>query len=432
MRLSLFVFLATNRCLRTVFADSSSVRGGAPSDLVDLIQYDHDNEEPISAWEEDHVDLTSPLQRKLLDGEMFDDDLFERTFFQQSRHRAMQNDIFDEDDCVEDHNVDYFDIDVFIQPKLTHPTDCQPADMVMLGHDINAILWKYGVGKEGEGDQDAIFVAGVCPQPTLQQRRQLGLTLQPHGYIYTGIGGCRHFCSPDDFDARLLLENNDMELFQKNEDSRQQRKLASDWFENTFKPELETTLENAISSEVAPLHRGCVGWSPTIEVNVKGVNRFEDLESPCSAANPGTVGLLKTFNLHHILLNTKPCETCVKIDFSTLMRGDWVKKQYFMEHGVTITAWSSANLCITPNNAARIFDTSISDIAPDLGSPNESCGGPGVGDGGRRGSGGENCKTVGSKYTLTENMIEIGPLLLPLFRLQLTNRRIPLSFTQMR
>lgn len=79
MSLPLCAFLAINHHLLTVFADSSSVRGGAPSDLIDLNQHGHENEKSIFTGEDDHLDLTSPLQHKVLDGKLFDDGLFKQT-----------------------------------------------------------------------------------------------------------------------------------------------------------------------------------------------------------------------------------------------------------------------------------------------------------------------------------------------------------------
>jgi hypothetical protein len=87
----------------------------------------------------------------------------------------------------------------------------------------------------------------------------------------------------------------------------------------------------------------------------------------------------------------------VNLDFSTLYPGEYVTDQLEETYGVTIKARSNNGKGYTPNQAARVFDTNypgdgrngIGD--PDLGSPNESCGGPGEGYGGELGSQYENC-----------------------------------------
>lgn len=390
VRLSAFAFLAIYLLL-TVVADSSSVRGGAPSDDFSL----QSGEDPING---DEDDMVSPLQRMLMEGEIFDNDLFEQSMVQSS-HRALND-----DDCVENHGVDYFDIEISMHPT-TAITNCQLADTVVLGHDINRLLWDYGVGESGEND-GAIFVAVVCPKPTSGRRRQLGSALQPSGFIYPGIGGCRNYCHPDDNDARHLLVVDDEDF---KDDSQQSRELTSAWFENTFKPQLENQMLAAITNDIVPQHQGCLGLNPTINVAVTGMS-YSQLESPCSNnpdSDDASLGFLKTFNLADILLNPEheSCGQCLKIDFSIIgnqpvQDGDWIRRQYLDDYGVKITAHNPDVLdrAYTPNGNARIFDTSLHrDNDPDLGSPNKDCpgGGPGTGDGGKRGSGGENCDPVG-------------------------------------
>jgi hypothetical protein len=87
----------------------------------------------------------------------------------------------------------------------------------------------------------------------------------------------------------------------------------------------------------------------------------------------------------------------VNLDFSTLYPGEYVTGQLEDTFGVTIKARSQGGNGYTPGKAARVFDTNnpgdgrngIGD--PDLGSPNESCGGPGEGYGSEMGSQYENC-----------------------------------------
>jgi hypothetical protein len=87
----------------------------------------------------------------------------------------------------------------------------------------------------------------------------------------------------------------------------------------------------------------------------------------------------------------------VNLDFSTLDPGEYITGQLADTYGVTIKARGKKKGGYTPGGAARVFDTNypgdgrngIGD--PDLGSPNESCGGPGKGYGGEMGSQYENC-----------------------------------------
>lgn len=41
---------------------------------------------------------------------------------------------------------------------------------------------------------------------------------------------------------------------------------ASDWFENNFKPDMEVTLEEAPTNELAPTHEACLGTNPIADV----------------------------------------------------------------------------------------------------------------------------------------------------------------------
>lgn len=58
----------------------------------------------------------------------------------------------------------YFEVSVRLEPHAS--TDmCSLAGQVLLGHDINLLLLDYGIGAAG-ADDDAIFLAGVCPRPS--------------------------------------------------------------------------------------------------------------------------------------------------------------------------------------------------------------------------------------------------------------------------
>jgi hypothetical protein len=98
----------------------------------------------------------------------------------------------------------------------------------------------------------------------------------------------------------------------------------------------------------------------------------------------------------------------VNLDFSTLYPGEYVTDQLEETYGVTIKARSNNGKGYTPNQAARVFDTNypgdgrngIGD--PDLGSPNESCGGPGEGYGGELGSQYENCVSLNNVLVIQD------------------------------
>jgi hypothetical protein len=102
------------------------------------------------------------------------------------------------------------------------------------------------------------------------------------------------------------------------------------------------------------------------------------------------------------------CEMTV-LDFEGMVRGQYITNQFYATHGVTISA-KSWNGGYTPNGAARIFDTSnpgeFGDGDPDLGSPNQTCDppGPGIGNGGRKGSDFENCEPLGNVLVVQESL----------------------------
>jgi hypothetical protein len=81
--------------------------------------------------------------------------------------------------------------------------------------------------------------------------------------------------------------------------------------------------------------------------------------------------------------------------------GAYVQNEWFDEYGISLSA--SGGLGKIP----RIFDTNkignqnFGD--PDLGTPNEKCGGPGRGKGGEPGQPGENCVPLGNVLIIQEN-----------------------------
>jgi hypothetical protein len=81
------------------------------------------------------------------------------------------------------------------------------------------------------------------------------------------------------------------------------------------------------------------------------------------------------------------------LDFASLEPGQYVTDQLWDAYRVRIQATGG----YSPDGAARIYDTSNPDGAdPDLGSPNEDCGGPGKGSGGGLNSPYSNCVALGN------------------------------------
>lgn len=288
--------------------------------------------------------------------------------------------------------VDFFDISVSITPSQSFSQFCRLADQILLGNDINSILLNYGVGDAGAFD-DAAYVAGVCIAPAQTTRRRLVTT----GFVWKGIGGCRPgMCSFDNSDIRLL--NTGSEAGQANGG---QNGDVSEWFTNTFKPEMEATLKVAFG-ELEDLHLKCVGKNPVIDVIVNGASLAEIASAKCPII--GGLGVLDAISFGSIVvgLRQSTCQTCVNLDFSKtgkgkkLERGAYVKNEWYDIYGLTISA--VGGYC--PNGMARIFDTAKpGDGDRHLGSPNSKCprGGPGVGVDGEPGQRGANCEPLGSK-----------------------------------
>lgn len=107
------------------------------------------------------------------------------------------------------------------------------------------------------------------------------------------------------------------------------------------------------------------------------------------------------------LSDASHCER-VCIDFSTtgdgsaLSHGDYVQGEWLKSHGMTITALATKG-GYTQHGKARIFDTSQPGEDSDLGSPNQGCGGPGVGLGGAPSEEGANCIPQGNVLIIQES-----------------------------
>jgi len=281
----------------------------------------------------------------------------------------------DENCAVNIFNIDLFDITVAIVPQSTQ--SCPLADQVFLGNAINLLLLDHGIGDAGL-DDGALYLAGVCPEPTSTRRRKL-----QRGYIWNGGGGCTS-CGGDDGDDRRSLS-------------------TSAWFTSQFKPQLESTVATAIAVELVPEHEDCLGTNPTIQVTVDGVSLWE-LNLSCSGGDP----LLETtgHSIWNLGAGASNCGTCSKVDFSTFNKGDYVRYQYLNDFGLEITSSGG----YSANGGPRVFDTSDpgtnnSNGDPDLGSPNEDCSnaGPGKGNGGEPGEEGENCIPIGNVLIIQES-----------------------------
>ena len=315
------------------------------------------------------------------------------------------------DGLVENH---YFEVSIEVQPAGDVLGWCSIEDQVLLGHAINLMLLDYvsyehrtgffsfrvakdshnahreqGIG-EARADDEAIFLAGVCPQPTTSNRRKLWFV---PSFMWLGAGGCRG-CFGDDNDMRALQSNVRGTMHSVSG--------TNLWFTQTFAPQLEITVENAIKQEIAPNHQHCLGSSPGASVEIIKVS-LQDLEFQCDGER--VMGQLASMSLVDVPLQNFQCGKCVSIDFSTrgdgrvLLKGDYVKNEWKTQYGLTVTA----NGGYSPNQKARILDTADNECinkagSSEFGSPNRNCnnGGIGQGDGGTPGQDGENCVSVGS------------------------------------
>jgi hypothetical protein len=142
----------------------------------------------------------------------------------------------------------YFNIEIRVLPQGGFtPYNCTRASYQQIGIQINAILFDYGVGAAGVGD-NAAFIARVCPKPTTSGRRRLAAT----GFIWIGGGACR-YCKSDNYDKRWLQLND------------------PNWFTNIYAPVLENKLRNAIVNTLVSKFKFCFGKGPQVLVDVKEV-----------------------------------------------------------------------------------------------------------------------------------------------------------------
>jgi len=104
-------------------------------------------------------------------------------------------------------------------------------------------------------------------------------------------------------------------------------------------------------------------------------------------------------HLRHLMGCTSP----VEINFNELSHNDYVSNFYETLYGVRFSAFGGFG------DKPRVFDTSnpgvLEDGDPDLGSPNKHCTppGPGIGQGGKPGTAGANCKAQGNALIIEED-----------------------------
>ena len=108
-----------------------------------------------------------------------------------------------------------------------------------------------------------------------------------------------------------------------------------------------------------------------------------------------------------------PNEALCLLDFAEFQAGDWVSD---VGCGVTVTAGADSNAgCFGPDGTPdgdqpMVFDSSNPTGGDgDLGSPNERCGGPGEGRGGRPGKDGENCEPLGNLLIISDDCSTTDP-----------------------
>jgi hypothetical protein len=103
----------------------------------------------------------------------------------------------------------------------------------------------------------------------------------------------------------------------------------------------------------------------------------------------------------------------VVLDFNTILPGTYISDELWDEYGIKFSTESS-NGGYRPNNAARVFDTTNpgnwTNGSPDIGSPNEACGGPGVGQGGVPGTLTSNCEPLGNALIVQADSKVTAPM----------------------
>jgi hypothetical protein len=150
----------------------------------------------------------------------------------------------------------FFTISIGLTPQGGFDTSkCTDTLKKNIGIDLNNLLYNYGLGPAGVGD-NAAYAAVVCTKPVSARRR-----LQTINFVWKGGGTCRQ-CSSDNFDRRRRLYD-------------------PNWFKNIYVPEMQNTLRNAITNTVAPKHVTCLGNGPRVDVYVIEVSSSSSVPTTC-------------------------------------------------------------------------------------------------------------------------------------------------------
>lgn len=92
-----------------------------------------------------------------------------------------------------------------------------------------------------------------------------------------------------------------------------------------------------------------------------------------------------------------------KVDFQTLKPNTYVRSELMKTYQLELTAKLDGG-GYSPGGRVMVMDSSKPSKAdPDLGSPNESCGGPGKGAGGASGTKYQNCEPLGNVIFVQQN-----------------------------
>lgn len=350
-----------------------------------------------------------------------------------------------------DKDAHFFEIQIAM--KASSRADCGYAESALIDKDINELLVKHGVGDLGNtvgGDPTPVSAPCLPPKTAAPSRRPtlrptpaptrtptlspthtptLAPTLPPgptehpwtsaptrrptpnptrrptphptaspytplalYGYTWNGAGGCR-FCGFDKWDARRIQE--------ANVDTT-----------TTAAEKLSALLTDELQNIIAPKYRECLGSRPSIRVDVIEVTPA-DVDLYCGRETQSPTEAVQ-----------EECNRCRTLDFAKkldgtdLINGDRLRKREYLDAGVRIIVSRDGN---KHRQKGHIFDTSNPGTSnangyPQLGSPNSECipGGldPGVGDGGKPGQAGENCKPIGSKWSSTILLVYIDCKLL--------------------
>jgi hypothetical protein len=298
---------------------------------------------------------------------------------------------------------DFFNFTLAITPDQAYNTSvCNTTDEINLQNEVDLVLLNFGAGNIYS--YGGMSLSGICPESSLNssntsttgQRRLARRT----SYLWTGGGSCRG-CNPDNTDMSKVNTTMDNLM----------RRLADPLISMVV-----IQLTNIVTSEIVPYHQRCLGVNPLINVTASRIG-VSGVASKCNVETLPTLSVSNLDKSQFFAFQGSVCQACISLDFSNIgsnsqiNNGAYVSTHWKNTYGVTINASSSVG-GFTPFGQARIYDTSLNVLNGegniDLGSPNNNCGGPGVGLGGQLGQTGENCLPIKSKF--------YDPIWIPLIR----------------